>query len=128
MRRIAVLFLLAVALTAPAWAQVTSNTGAINGAVSDNTKAVVPGVTVTIASPQMGGTREAVTDDQGAYRFAGLTPGDYKVTFTLPGFSTLIREGIRVSAGFQATLNVDLSLATQQESITVTGESPVVDT
>jgi hypothetical protein len=120
---------LLLGLALPASGQVvTSTTGALNGTVTDNTKGVLPGVTVTIQSPQMMGTRDAVTDDQGRYQFAAIPPGTYAVTFSLPGFSTLIRENIRVSLGFTASVNVELQLATQQETITVTGESPVVDT
>lgn len=126
--RLLVFGVLLVALAAPSAAQVvTSTTGAINGAVSDNTKGVLPGVTVTIQSPQMMGAREGTTDEQGRYQFAAIPPGEYKVTFVLPGFATLVRENIRISLGFTATVNAEMQLATQQETITVTGESPVVD-
>lgn len=129
MRRIVMFALLAMALAMPAAAQVvTGTTGAINGAVTDNTKAVLPGVTVTIQSPAMMGTREAVSDEQGRFQFAAVPPGDYKVTFALPGFSTMVRENIRISIGFTASVNVEMQVATQQETITVTGASPVVDT
>ena len=130
-RLIALVLILFTTLTAvPAVAQVvTGSTGAINGSVTDNTKGVMPGVTVTIESPAMiGGLRESVSDDQGRFQFAAIPPGEYKVTFALPGFSTIIREGIRVNVGFTATLNTEMQVATQQETITVTGESPVVDT
>src|SRR4029079_5585662 len=115
-------------LARPASAQVTATTGAISGTVADNTKAVLPGVPVTIESPQMAGTRDVVTDDQGRYQFGTIPPGTYKVTFSLPGFSTLVREGIQVGMGFTAALNAELQVATQAETITVTGASPVVDT
>ncbi|MBI1873625.1 MAG: TonB-dependent receptor [Acidobacteria bacterium] len=131
MTRVSTCVLVALAIVGaalPAAAQVTVSTGAINGVVADNTKAVLPGVNVTIQSPQMMGTREAVTDAQGRYQFAAVPPGEYKVTFALTGFATLIREGIRVGMAFTATVNVELQLATQQETITVAGESPVVDT
>lgn len=113
---------------AAAEAQVTSSTGAIIGTVGDTSKGMLPGVEVSVASPQMAGTRSAVTDEQGRYQFGALAPGDYTVTFSLPGFSTLVREGIRVSASFTATVNGELQLATQQETITVSGASPVIDT
>jgi hypothetical protein len=107
---------------------VTSGTGAINGRVTDASDAVMPGVTVTITSPSQMGTRTAVTDSDGTYRFTAVTPGDYVVLFELPGFSTVRNEGIRVSLGFTATVNAELTVASLQESVTVTGQSPVVDT
>lgn len=129
MRRILTCALLMLAFALPAAGQVvTSTTGAINGSVTDNTKAVLPGVTVTIQSPQMMGSREGVTDEQGRFQFAAIPPGEYKVTFALPGFATLVRENVRVTLGFTASVNGELQVATQQETITVTGESPVVDT
>ena len=107
---------------------VSSTTGAINGKVIDKTSAVLPGVTVTIASPSMMGTRNTVTAEDGMYRFAAIPPGEYKVTFELTGFQTLVREGIRVTLGFTATVNGELGVASLSESVTVTGQSPVVDT
>jgi hypothetical protein len=106
----------------------TSGTGAINGRVTDASDAVMPGVTVTITSPSQMGTRTAVSDADGTYRFTAVTPGDYVVLFELAGFSTVRNEGIRVSLGFTATVNASLTVASLQESVTVTGQSPVVDT
>lgn len=107
---------------------VSATTGAINGRVIDNTGAVLPGVTVTIASTSMMGTRNTVTNQDGQYRFPAVPPGDYTLTYELAGFSTIKREGIRVGLGFTATVNVELSVASLEESVTVTGASPVVDT
>ena len=107
---------------------VTSGTGAINGKVTDASEAVMPGVTVTITSPQQMGARTAVTDVDGNYRFTAVTPGDYVVAFELAGFGSVRNEGIRVSLGFTATVNAELKVASLQESVTVTGQSPVVDT
>lgn len=126
--RVVVLALAVCVLPFTTWAQVTSSTGAINGTVGDTSEAMLPGVSVSITSPAMAGAREAVTDDQGRYQFGALAPGTYVVTFTLPGFSTVVRDGIRVSASFTATVNGELPLATQQETITVSGASPVIDT
>lgn len=114
-------------VAAPAYAQVSATTGSINGKVSDATGGVLPGVTVTIASPNMQGTRTAVTDEQGDYRFPAVPPGDYRITYELIGFGTVVREGVRVGLGFTATVNTEMRVATLQETVTVTGESPVVD-
>jgi len=107
---------------------VTSGTGAVNGRVTDASDAVMPGVTVTLTSPSQMGTRSAVTDADGSYRFTAVTPGEYVVVFELAGFSSVRNEGIRVSLGFTATVNGALKVASLQESVTVTGQSPVVDT
>jgi outer membrane receptor protein involved in Fe transport len=106
----------------------TSGTGAMNGRVVDDTQAVMPGVTVTITSPSMMGARTAVTDEGGQYRFTAVPPGDYLVQFELAGFRTVRNEGIRISTGFTGTVNAEMKVATLEESVTVTGQSPVVDT
>ena len=131
MRRLRILLAIVgvVALAAgPAFAQaVGATTGAINGKVSDATGGVMPGVTVTISSPSMQGVRTAVTNEEGSYRFPAIPPGDYKMTYELEGFSTVVREGIRVGLGFTATVNTELKVASLTESVTVSGQSPVVD-
>ena len=120
---------LTVWIPALAAAQTTSSiAGAINGKVTDRTNALLPGVTVTIASPSMMGTPTAVTADDGSFRFSAVPPGEYRVKFELTGFSSIVREGIRVTLGFTATVNAELGVASVTESITVTGASPVVDT
>src|SRR5436190_24184061 len=106
---------------------VGATTGAINGKVSDATGGVMPGVTITIGSPSMQGVRTAVTDEEGTYRFPAIPPGEYKITYELAGFSTVVREGIRVGLGFTATVNTELKVASLAESVTVSGQSPVVD-
>ena len=100
----------------------------ITGQVEDDTGGVLPGVTVTAASPALiDQQRVAVSDGQGRYTFTDLRPGTYSVTFTLPGFNTIIREGVELSAGFTATIDVELGVGGIEETITVTGASPVVD-
>ena len=126
--------LLAVALAAvtatSAFAQGggASSTGTIQGRVTDAQGAVLPGVTVTATSPSALGAQTAVTSETGNYRFPALPPGTWTVTYELAGFNTVRREGIQLSLGFTANLNVELALATLQETVTVTGESPVIDT
>src|SRR5215471_1852144 len=105
-----------------------STTGSINGKVSDTSQAVLPGVTVSATSPSSMGIQTSVTDGGGNYRFPALPPGTYTVTFELPGFNTLKRENIQISMGFSATVNVELAVASLQETVTVTGDSPVIDT
>lgn len=122
-----VVILLAPGFLAPASAQVSATTGSINGKVSDATGSVLPGVTVTIASPNMQGTRTDVTSVAGEYRFPAVAPGEYRITYELAGFGTVVREGVRVGLGFTATVNTEMRVASLQETVTVTGESPVVD-
>jgi hypothetical protein len=105
-----------------------SSTGSISGQVVDDSGGVLPGVTVTATSPAQMGTLTAVTNEEGMYRFPSVPPGVYKVQFELAGFSTLVREDIRVTLGFNAAVNVKLGVATLQETVTVSGESPTIDT
>ena len=103
--------------------------GAIAGVARDTSGAVLPGVTVEVASPALiEGVRTVVTDEQGAYRILELRPGTYTVTFTLPGFSVVKREGLELNSGFTATMNGDMQVGGLEETITVQGASPVVDT
>jgi hypothetical protein len=100
----------------------------ITGVVKDASGAVLPGVTVETSSAVLiEKTRTAVTDGTGLYRIEGLRPGTYDVVFTLPGFQTLKREGIELSGTFVATINADLKVGNLDETITVTGETPIVD-
>ncbi len=109
-------------------ASAQSSNGSIAGVVKDASGAVLPGVTVEAASPALiEKARSAVTDGQGLYRIVDLRPGAYTVTFTLSGFSTLRREGLDLTAGFTATVNADLKVGELAETITVSGETPVVD-
>jgi hypothetical protein len=102
--------------------------GAIAGVVKDSTGGILPGVTVEVSSPSMiEKVRTATTDDQGQYKVIELRPGVYSVTFSLSGFGTLKREGIEMTAAFTATVNAELRPGTLEESITVTGASPLVD-
>ena len=101
---------------------------AITGTVQDTSGAVLPGVNVEVASPELiEKVRTAVTDSSGQYRIEALRPGTYSVTFTLPGFSTVKREGIELTGSFIATVNTDMKVGTLQETIVVTGETPIVD-
>jgi hypothetical protein len=101
---------------------------AITGVVRDASGGVLPGATVEAASPVLiEKGRSVVTDANGQYRIVDLRPGTYSVTATLQGFTTLKREGIELSGNFVATVNLDLKVGSLEETITVTGESPIVD-
>jgi hypothetical protein len=101
---------------------------AIAGVVRDTSGAVLPGVTVEAASPALiEKVRSVVTDSTGQYRIVDLRPGAYTVTFSLPGFSTVKREGIEISGLGTFQVNADMRVGALEETITVTGEAPVVD-
>src|SRR5262245_30593164 len=101
---------------------------AIAGVVKDATGAVLPGVTVEASSPALiEQTKTVTTDVAGQYRIIDLRPGAYVVTFTLPGFNAIRREGIELPADFTATVNAELKVGAVEETVTVTGASPVVD-
>jgi hypothetical protein len=117
-----------VLLPTTLWAQ-SATSGSIAGVVRDTSGAVLPGVTVEAASSALiEKVRSVVTDNQGQYKIVELRPGTYVVTFTLVGFSTVRREGVELSTGFTAAVNADLRVGSLEETITVTGVSPVVDT
>src|SRR5688572_15268980 len=100
----------------------------ITGVVRDSSGAILPGVTVEAASPSLiEKMRTAVTDGSGQYRIVDLRAGQYAVTFTLPGFSTVRRDGITLEGAFTATVNADLRVGALEETITVSGETPIVD-
>ncbi len=113
----------AVFLPASAHAQ-----SAIAGVVKDSSGAVLPGVTVEAASDVLiEKTRSVISDSQGAYQIVDLRPGTYTITFTLPGFQTFKRDGLELPSNFVATVNADLRVGALEESVTVSGQSPVVD-
>ncbi len=100
----------------------------IGGTVTDTTGGVLPGVTVEARSPDIiEQVRTAITDGNGQYLIVALEPGTYAITYSLPGFSRVIREGIELSTGFTATVDIQLAVGDIQETVTVSGASPVVD-
>jgi hypothetical protein len=112
-----------------AWGQAagTAGGGSVWGKVTDETGGVLPGVTATIQGPSLMGVQSVVTNEQGVYRFPSLPPGDFTVTFSLPGFNTLVREGVHLTSAFTATIDVQLKVSAVAESVLVVGQSPVVD-
>ncbi len=122
-------WILAVAVLMTPQFAAAQTTGGIAGTVKDASGGVLPGVTVEAASPALiEKVRSVVTDDQGNYKVVDLRPGTYSVTFSLSGFATLRREGLELSAGFTATINGDLKVGSLEETITVSGATPIVDT
>lgn len=118
---------LGIAALVPAAAS-AQDAASIAGAVTDTTGGVLPGVTVVASSPALiEGSRTVVTDGAGAYRIVSLRPGTYNVTFTLPGFNTVIREGVELEGSFAATVDVELAVGSVEETVTVTGAAPIVD-
>jgi hypothetical protein len=110
-------------LPSPASAQ-----SSIAGLVTDTSGGVLPGVTVEASSPVLiEKVRSAVTDGQGRYTIVDLRPGTYRISFALTGFGTAVRDGLELPADFTATVNVQLSVGALEESVTVSGQSPMVD-
>jgi hypothetical protein len=122
-QRSLLVILIALLLPSAAYAQ-----AAITGVVRDASGGVLPGVTVEAASPVLiERVRQVVTDATGQYRIVDLRPGVYSVAFELPGFSVVRREGIELSGNFVATVDAELRVGAVEETITVTGETPIVD-
>jgi len=119
------LVVFATVLLAPAAAFAQAS---IVGTAKDASGAVLPGVTVEASSPALiEKTRSVVSSGTGQYAIEDLRPGTYSVTFTLPGFTTVVREGIELTGSFIATVNADMKIGGVTETITVTGETPIVD-
>jgi hypothetical protein len=120
-----VLLVLAGALLLPS---VAAAQGTLTGTVRDGSGAVLPGVTVEATSPALtGSTRTVVTDGAGVYRIIELPPGTYGLSFTLPGFSNVKRDGLILAGSAVLTIPIEMRVGAIEETVTVTGESPVVD-
>ena len=121
--RVALLFAIGLLIPRLLFAQAS-----VAGVVKDTSGAVLPGVTVEAASPALiEKTRTAVTDSTGQYRIENLRPGTYSVSFTLVGFSTTKREGVELTSFITTSLNTEMRVGAVEETVTVTGETPVVD-
>ena len=122
-RRVVLLFSGLMLLSGSAYAQAT-----LAGVVKDSSGAVLPGVTVEASSPVLiEKARTAISDGTGQYRIESLPPGTYTVSFTLSGFSVVKREAVDVSGSGIITINADMRVGTVSETVTVTGETPIVD-
>src|SRR5687767_709459 len=123
LKRVLTVFAFLVAVPAAALAQAS-----LSGVVKDSSGGVLPGVSIEASSPVLiEKVRTAVTDDTGLYRIPDLPPGIYKLTFSLQGFSSVNREGVEVTGAGVTSINADMRIGTVAESITVSGETPVVD-
>ena len=121
--RALVFLMVAALLPSLAYAQ-----GTLTGTVRDQSGAVLPGVTVEASSPVLiEKVRSAVTDGAGQYRIPSLNPGTYSLTFRLQGFNVVRREGIELTGSATLTIPIDMRVGALQETVTVTGETPVVD-
>jgi hypothetical protein len=121
--------LLVLALLTPtiAAAQGGSTTATLSGTVSDATGGVLPGVTVTLTDRATNQTRTATTNENGLYRFAGLNPGTYSEEAELQGFAKFVQSTLTLNVGAAIDLNIRLQISTVQETMTVTGEAPIVE-
>jgi hypothetical protein len=117
--------MLALFVLCPAVAEAQAT---LAGTLRDTSGAVLPGVTVEATSNVLiEGVRTAVTDSTGQYRIVALPPGAYRVTFTLPGFTVVVREGVQMTGTGTISIDAEMRVSAQQETITVVGETPVVD-
>src|SRR5918996_3234142 len=128
MRLKAAFMTVALLLVASMAGAAQQQTGEIFGRALDTSGAVLPGVTVTVAGPVLLQPRVTVSSETGSYRVPELPIGTYAVTFELPGFRTTVMPDIRITIGFRAQVNAELGVSNVQETVTVTGESPLIDT
>ncbi len=126
--RFSALFAALALIVGSSSASAQSQTGEIFGKVTDSSGAVLPGVTVTLTGPSLLQPQVATTSETGSFQFPRLNVGIYTVKFELTGFRTVVREGIEVTVGFSANVSTQLGVSNVQETVTVTGESPIVDT
>lgn len=127
MLRVLFAFVLALSPVLPAAAQSTAINGTIEGTVTDDQGAVLPGVTVTVTNVDTGDTRAVVTNESGLYRAPLLSLGNYRVEAELQGFKKYEQSGVTLSAGQTAVIDFKLSVGTLAETVTVTADSPLVD-
>jgi hypothetical protein len=128
MRFKAIVLALVALFATSSLATAQSQTGEIFGKVIDSSGGVLPGATVTLTAPNLLQPQVAVSSETGTYEFPRLEIGTYTVKFEMVGFKTIVNEGVAVTVGFNAQVNAQMSVSTVQETITVTGQSPIVDT
>src|SRR5687768_618218 len=127
LRILGVALVVSLAIAGTAFAQSVSS-GTIHGTIRDQSGGVLPGVTATLSSPALQVPQLVqVTNAEGEYRFVDLPAGTYLLKFELTGFSTMIREDLRLTVGFTARVDENMKVGAMEESVTVSGQSPVVD-
>lgn len=126
-KRMALLVLLAAIAWGGAQAMAQTTTARISGVINDESGAVLPGATITVTNTDTGLSRTATSDAAGRYIVLQLPPGPYRVSTTLAGFDTLVREGIQLEVGQDAALNLALRVGSVNEQVTVVGDAPLVN-
>ncbi len=127
-RLLAAALLMCVAAAPPAAFAQARNTSILTGKITDDSGAVLPGATVTVRGQNLvGGAQSAITDEGGQYRFPSLPPGTYELTVEMPSFKTVRQTNVQLNLATTVTIDIQMSIASVEETITVTGESPVVD-
>jgi hypothetical protein len=122
-----VAMLVLAVLCLPARGQAQSTTGAITGVATDETKSILPGVTITVTNVETGIARTVVTDARGAYRVTDLAPGSYEVQGALSGFQSTVHKGILLTVGREAAVDLSLRIGSVTEEVVVSGDAPLVD-
>jgi hypothetical protein len=117
-----------VLVAAPSFAQVSSTTSGLLGVVTDSTKGVLPGVTISLKNLGTGQVRTTPSSESGEYRFVGVDPGDYQVTFELSGFKMVVIAPVTLVVGTQPRLDAALELGALNETVTVSGQSALIET
>ncbi len=128
MRLRAIVLAMVALFATSAIASAQSQTGEVFGKVTDGSGSVLPGATVTLSGPSLLQPQVAISSATGTYQFPRLEIGTYSVKFELTGFKTIINAAFHVTVGFSAPINGAMAISTVQETITVTGASPIVDT
>ena len=119
--------LLCLTTAGPVGAQGGTATATVVGKVADNSGGVLPGVTVTLTNLGTNQSRVVATNEEGRYTMAGVPPGPYSLKAELPGFSTFLQQNFTVNVGAVVTIDATLGVSTVEETVTVTGESPIVE-
>src|SRR5262249_38606974 len=128
MARVLIVSLSAVVLFSAVPARAQTGEGSLRGYIKDQQSGVLPGVTVTATSPELLAPVAAVTDSAGYYRLNNLPPGTYTLSAELTGFAIYKREGILMRAGTTFSVDIEMTLSSVQESVTVAGDSPMIET
>ena len=117
-----------ILMLAASFSKAQTTTASFQGTVADATGAVLPGAQVTASNVETGLKRTMTTSDEGRFLLSELPPGSYEITVTLPGFDTLVRKGMTLTVGQQASLRLTMNVGTVDQHVIVTGDAPLVET